>query len=209
MRFPSRLISSVTVRPLRLLLSRRWSQRCVSGAGCEDKHIGRPCELGASAADAGTGSTAVITSPALECPSRICVLPGAETGSRQHGCALHRLLHDRRAIAPTPRARAPRTRAASSARKASFARGRRPLAPSVARRCASAATSWRRTRAESRDPAGLHQSVGRRVPERAMSVGAEKRGGRGRPPRAPLQKASGADAAHEPPRALRTVAARA
>ena len=47
--------------------------------GCEDKHIGRPCELGANV-DAGSssGSTTIITSPALECPSRICVLPGAQ-----------------------------------------------------------------------------------------------------------------------------------
>jgi hypothetical protein len=47
--------------------------------GCEDKHIGRPCELGA-AVDAGSasGSTTTITSPALECPSRICILPGAQ-----------------------------------------------------------------------------------------------------------------------------------
>jgi len=47
------------------------------GAGCEDKHVGRPCDLGI-ASDAGAGSVATITSPALQCPSRICLLPGAE-----------------------------------------------------------------------------------------------------------------------------------
>jgi hypothetical protein len=46
--------------------------------GCENKHIGRLCELGAGSVDGGTGSTAIISSPALECPSRICILPGAE-----------------------------------------------------------------------------------------------------------------------------------
>jgi hypothetical protein len=48
------------------------------GAGCEDKHIGRPCDLGVQNPDAGSsGTTATITSPALECPSRICLLPAA------------------------------------------------------------------------------------------------------------------------------------
>jgi hypothetical protein len=44
--------------------------------GCEDKHIGRKCELGVSD-DGGVagGSSATINSEALECPSRICVLP--------------------------------------------------------------------------------------------------------------------------------------
>jgi hypothetical protein len=49
----------------------------LSGA-CEDLHIGRPCSLGVSNPDAGaSGATATITSPALECPSRICLLPVA------------------------------------------------------------------------------------------------------------------------------------
>ena len=51
------------------------------GAGCEDKHVGRPCDLGVSP-DGGTGSVATITSPALQCPSRICLLPGAEKDPR-------------------------------------------------------------------------------------------------------------------------------
>jgi hypothetical protein len=48
-------------------------------AGCPDAHVGRPCELAATA-DAGSGSGAITTlaSPSLECPSRICLLPGAE-----------------------------------------------------------------------------------------------------------------------------------
>jgi hypothetical protein len=46
------------------------------GAGCENKHIGRPCDLG-GAADAGP--TVTVSFPgALECPSRICLLPKQE-----------------------------------------------------------------------------------------------------------------------------------
>jgi hypothetical protein len=74
MTFASRLIPSA--RSFALLA---FAIAIVGIGGCEDKHIGRPCELGASAqTDAGTGSTAIITSPALECPSRICLLPGAD-----------------------------------------------------------------------------------------------------------------------------------
>ena len=48
------------------------------GGACEDLHIGRPCSLGVSNPDAGpSGTTATITSPALECPSRICLQPAA------------------------------------------------------------------------------------------------------------------------------------
>jgi hypothetical protein len=51
-------------------------------SGCDDKHIGRLCSLNTGSADAGTttGSTATINPEALECPSRICLLPGAENG---------------------------------------------------------------------------------------------------------------------------------
>jgi hypothetical protein len=75
MRFPSRLIPGAS----------RWLAFTITlaalglGGACEDKHIGRLCELGVPNADAGaSGATATIASPALECPSRICLLPGAE-----------------------------------------------------------------------------------------------------------------------------------
>ncbi len=75
MRFPSRLVPSAP----------RWMAVAIAltalglGAACEDKHVGRLCELGVGGVDAGaSGATATITSPALECPSRICLLPGAE-----------------------------------------------------------------------------------------------------------------------------------
>jgi hypothetical protein len=47
------------------------------GGACEDKHIGRPCELGTTPAGGSSGQITIISSPALECPSRICILPGA------------------------------------------------------------------------------------------------------------------------------------
>ena len=75
MRFPSRLIQSA---PRWLTLALTLSVLGFGGA-CEDKHIGRLCELGVTDVDGGmSGATATISSPALECPSRICLLPGAE-----------------------------------------------------------------------------------------------------------------------------------
>lgn len=48
-------------------------------SGCEDKHIGRPCDLSAvDAGVSGTGNTATINSQAVECPSRICIYPAAD-----------------------------------------------------------------------------------------------------------------------------------
>ena len=52
-------------------------------AGCDDKHIGRPCCLGAvcpPAADAAPPSPTNVSanSEALECPSRVCILPNQE-----------------------------------------------------------------------------------------------------------------------------------
>jgi hypothetical protein len=52
-------------------------------SGCENKHIGRTCELTVNddGGAAGTGTTATINPEALECPSRICLSPGAEKGT--------------------------------------------------------------------------------------------------------------------------------
>ena len=47
------------------------------GGACEDKHVGRPCELGTMPLGGSSGQISTISSPALECPSRICLLPGA------------------------------------------------------------------------------------------------------------------------------------
>ena len=57
------------------------------GGGCDDKHIGRPCNTGVVDAGASGGGVAILTSPSLECPSRICLqaAPGGttETGPQQ------------------------------------------------------------------------------------------------------------------------------
>jgi hypothetical protein len=51
-------------------------------AGCENKHIGRTCDLNADAGTtSGSGSTATINPEALECPSRICILPPSAGGA--------------------------------------------------------------------------------------------------------------------------------
>jgi len=53
----------------------------LAAAGCENKHIGRTCDLVADAGTmAGTGTLATINPEALECPSRICILPAAQNG---------------------------------------------------------------------------------------------------------------------------------
>ena len=44
--------------------------------GCTDNHIGRPCSIGTTA-DAGQVN-AIVNPSALECPSRICLLPNKE-----------------------------------------------------------------------------------------------------------------------------------
>jgi hypothetical protein len=78
MRFPSRL--NPIARPARLLLAAALGvPMLILGGACTDNHIGRPCELGAEVdAGSGSGATTTIASPALECPSRICILPGAQ-----------------------------------------------------------------------------------------------------------------------------------
>jgi hypothetical protein len=54
------------------------------GGACEDKHIGRLCDPGIATGMGGTSGGAAIgtvASPALECPSRICIVPGGDTGN--------------------------------------------------------------------------------------------------------------------------------
>lgn len=52
------------------------------GGACQDLHVGRPCELGTMPLGGTSGQIATVASPALECPSRICLLPGAEKDPR-------------------------------------------------------------------------------------------------------------------------------
>ena len=52
--------------------------------GCEDKHIGRPCLTNADAGSFGANGepgVAIISSPNLQCPSRICLLPADESNA--------------------------------------------------------------------------------------------------------------------------------
>src|SRR5262247_3951039 len=53
------------------------------GGACEDHHIGRLCDPGvpSNGGMSGGGTVATISSPALECPSRICLLPAGDTGN--------------------------------------------------------------------------------------------------------------------------------
>jgi hypothetical protein len=68
---------SLSSAPLALLVAA--AAFSVLAFGCDDKHIGRLCDLNAGDADAGaSGTTATINPEALECPSRICLLPGME-----------------------------------------------------------------------------------------------------------------------------------
>lgn len=66
---PPRLHSSLSFSPLLMVAI------CVSSAvGCADKHIGRPCATGSSV------EGAQVNDQALECPSRICLLPSLGSG---------------------------------------------------------------------------------------------------------------------------------
>jgi len=53
------------------------------GAACgPGQHVGRPCELGTMPLESTSGQIATASSPALECPSHICLLPGADMDPR-------------------------------------------------------------------------------------------------------------------------------
>jgi hypothetical protein len=53
-----------------------------TGIACENQRVGRPCELGTAAPGGSSGQIATLSSPALECPSRICLLPAADSDPR-------------------------------------------------------------------------------------------------------------------------------
>lgn len=55
--------------------------------GCDDKHIGRPCEVNADGGTTGAsgGHITIVSSPVLACPSRICVLPQDTSVAGQNG----------------------------------------------------------------------------------------------------------------------------
>lgn len=53
----------------------------LASSGCSETHVGRPCSLGTATVDA---TRATYNTPALECPSRICLQP-ANLGSGDTG----------------------------------------------------------------------------------------------------------------------------
>jgi len=58
----------------------------LAGTGCQDNHIGRLCEVEPGKNPQPTASTVnEINSAALECPSRICLLPAAARGPTTTG----------------------------------------------------------------------------------------------------------------------------
>ena len=53
------------------------------GAGCgPSQHVGRPCELGTTPMGGASGQIATASSPALECPSHVCLLPAGDIDPR-------------------------------------------------------------------------------------------------------------------------------
>ena len=45
---------------------------------CGPNGVGRPCEVGTMPLGGASGQIVTLSSPALECPSRVCLLPGAD-----------------------------------------------------------------------------------------------------------------------------------
>jgi hypothetical protein len=79
MRFPS--LSLPISRDARNFALAALALTMFAMGGCEDKHIGRSCELGTTPTGGSSGQVTIIASPALECPSRICILPGDMKGT--------------------------------------------------------------------------------------------------------------------------------
>jgi hypothetical protein len=64
-----------------------WAIVALGNTGCEDKAIGRPCDV--FPGDAGiTGPQALYNPLAVECPSRICIKPAAVQGASPDTTAL-------------------------------------------------------------------------------------------------------------------------
>ena len=78
MSFASRLIPRSVGSVRGYLLVALGAAAIAVGGGCTDNHIGRPCNTNVMDAGASGGSLAIITSPSLECPSRICIQPAPE-----------------------------------------------------------------------------------------------------------------------------------
>jgi hypothetical protein len=67
----SRLVTSQSLFPLLVALVGMGGM-----AGCEDKHVGRPCDIGLS--DPTDPKLISVNPQALECPSRVCIWPAQD-----------------------------------------------------------------------------------------------------------------------------------
>ena len=74
MRFASRLIPSAGRSVRGYFLVALGALAIGLGSSCTDNHIGRPCNTNVDAG-AQASSLAILSSPSLECPSRICLQP--------------------------------------------------------------------------------------------------------------------------------------
>jgi hypothetical protein len=73
MRFSLRRAISISCSPVAFALL------AMSLFGCENQHLGRPCNLGVpdDGGSSSAGANATISGEVLACPSRICILPAA------------------------------------------------------------------------------------------------------------------------------------
>lgn len=74
---PSRSVTGIAVGIAALAL--------IALGGCEDKHIGRPCCLNADCTVTAQPTNVSVNSEALECPSRVCILPNQQKDSNGTG----------------------------------------------------------------------------------------------------------------------------
>jgi hypothetical protein len=80
MRFASRLTRHAGIAARGTFLVALGVVALGFASGCNDDHIGRPCITNSPDAGASGGQVTVISSPVLQCPSRICIDPGDQKG---------------------------------------------------------------------------------------------------------------------------------
>jgi hypothetical protein len=71
----SRVISTLSALPALIVAA-------LVGVGCGPSNgVGRPCDVGTTPPASTSGQVMTLSSPALECPSRICLLPSGGSTS--------------------------------------------------------------------------------------------------------------------------------
>jgi hypothetical protein len=69
--------SAFSRRILRAAFGLVIAAAALTTVGCPpDNHVGRPCEVGTTPLGGSSGQIVTVSSPALECPSRMCLLAG-------------------------------------------------------------------------------------------------------------------------------------